>query len=386
MMTAISRFEPKRLKIARQFHGYTQVELGDRVGVSRQFINQLETTEDRLPNEEMQAALAAALNVEPSFFSTPVVAELDTDDCNFRSILSRRARDVEQVLAHGVLLADLVSLVEVELDKAEMDFPAVDFPHIRVTDEESIERAAERVRLHWDLTADQPIDNTIRVAEHAGAVVVKFPGVAHEIDALSVCGDRPLIVRASEKEQQSRLRFDIAHEIGHLVMHQKKSRPDNHDLAEVHANRFASAFLLPRKPFMRAWPRGRRLDWHAIFQMKREWKVSAAAILHRASDLALIDAAQYRSGYVYLSKQGYRKSEPCEPVEEETPEVLRDALIQLQKISGVLPKDVARQLGVQPVILGKLLHLKMPDLREADASTVINLNARLDWSKAKWYV
>jgi Zn-dependent peptidase ImmA (M78 family) len=293
---------------------------------------------------------------------------------------------VEQVLAHGALLADLVAFVEAELDKAEMDFPAVDFPHIKATDEESVERAAERVRLHWDLTADQPIDNTIRVAEHAGAVVVKFPGVAHEIDALSVSGDRPLIVRASEKEQHTRLRFDIAHEIGHLVMHQKRSRPDSHEVAEAQANRFASAFLLPRKPFIRAWPRGRRLNWQAIFQLKREWKVSAAAILHRASDLALIDAAQYRSGYVYLSKQGFRKSEPGEPPGEETPEVLRDALIQLQKVSGLLPKDVARQLGVQPVILGKLLHLAMPDLREADASTVINLNARLDWSKAKWYV
>jgi Zn-dependent peptidase ImmA (M78 family)/transcriptional regulator with XRE-family HTH domain len=384
MMTESSPFEPKRLKIARQFHGYTQVELGDRVGVSRQYINQLEA--GGTPTEDMLAALAAALNVEPGFFRRPIEAELDTDDCNFRSIMSRRARDVEQVLAHGSLLADLVAFVEAELDKAEMDFPAVDFPHIKVTDEESIERAAERVRMHWNLTADQPIDNTIRVAEHAGAVVVKFPGVAHEIDALSVSGNRPLIVRASEKEQQSRLRFDIAHEIGHLVMHQKKSRPNDHDTAESQANRFASAFLLPRKPFMRAWPRGRRLDWHGIFQLKREWKVSAAAILHRASDLGLIDAAQHRSGYIYLSKQGFRRVEPCEPTTEETPEVLRDALIQLQKVSGLLPKDVARSLEVQPVILGKLLHIAMPDLREADAPTVINLNARFfDWSKAKWY-
>jgi Zn-dependent peptidase ImmA (M78 family)/DNA-binding XRE family transcriptional regulator len=384
MMTESSPFEPKRLKIARQFHGYTQVELGDRVSVSRQYINQLEAGPGT-PTEDMRAALAAALNVEPSFFTKRVKSELDTDDCNFRSILSRRARDVEQVLAHGALLADLVTFVEAELDKADMEFPAVDFPHIKVTDDESIERAAERARLHWNLTSDQPIDNTIRVAEHAGAVVVKFPGVAHEIDALSVSGDRPLIVRASEKEQQSRLRFDIAHEIGHLVMHQKQSRPDDHDTAEAQANRFASAFLLPRKPFMKAWPRGRRLDWHGIFQIKREWKASAAAILHRASDLGLIDAAQHRSGYIYLSKQGFRRTEPCEPAGEETPEVLRDALIQLQKVSGLLPKDVARVLGVQPVILGKLLHLAMPDLREADAATVINLNARLDWSKAKWY-
>ena len=384
-MTASSPFDPKRLKIARQFHGYTQVELADRVSVSRQFINQLETTGERLPNPEMCEALAAALNVEPSFFTKPLEAELNTDDCNFRSIQSRRMRDVEQVLAHGALLADLVGFVEAELDKADMDFPAVDFPHIKVSDDESIERAAERVRLHWSLTADQPIDNTIRVAEHAGAVVVKFPGVAHEIDALSVSGDRPLIVRASEKEQQSRLRFDIAHEIGHLVMHQKQSRPAELETAEAQANRFASAFLLPRKAFIRAWPRGRRLDWQAIFQMKRVWKASAQAILRRAFDLALIDAAQYRGGCIYISKQGFRKSEPCEPAEVETPEVLRDALIQLQKVTGLLPKDVARQLGVQPVILGKLLHIAMPDLREADAPTIINLNARLDWSKSKWY-
>ena len=65
----------------------------------------------------MCEALAAALNVEPSFFTKPVEAELDTDDCNFRSIMSRRTRDVEQVLAHGALLVDLVRFVEAELDE-----------------------------------------------------------------------------------------------------------------------------------------------------------------------------------------------------------------------------------------------------------------------------
>jgi hypothetical protein len=36
------------------------------------------------------------------------------------------------------------------------------------------------------------------------------------------------------------------------------------------------------------------------------------------------------------------------------------------------------------VLLGKLLGVPFPDLREADARTVIDLNARLDWSKVKW--
>lgn len=377
-MTENSPFEPKRLKLARQFHGYTQVELGERIGVSRQFLNQLESGV-RSPSDDMYAALAAALLVERDFFSKPLAGELEPDDCNFRSLESSRVRDLEQVVAHGSLLADLVRLLEVELE-----FPEVNFPHIRADESESVERAAERARLHWDLTADQPIDSTIRVAENAGAVVVKFPGVAHEIDALSVNGHRPLIVRASEKEKPSRLRFDIAHEIGHLVMHQKQSRPE-HNKAEVQANRFASAFLLPRKAFIKEFPRGRRLDWQSMFAMKRDWKTSVQAILRRAHDLDLIDAAQYRSGCVFISKQGYRRNEPGEPAESETPELLREALIQLQKAEGLLPKDVAQRLGVQPVLLGKLLHIEIPDLKEADPRTVINLNARLDWSKAKWY-
>lgn len=372
-------FEPRRLKLARQLLGFTQNELGERIGTSRQFLNQLESGQ-RAPSTDMQDALAAALLVEQDFFAKPLESELAHDDCNFRKLESSRVRDIEQVLAHAALLAELVRLLEEELE-----FPEPDFPHLKAADAEGIERAAERARLHWGLTADQPIDSVIRVAENAGAVVVKFPGVAAEIDALSVSGKRPLIVRSSEKESPTRLRFDVAHEIGHLVLHQRKSRPEHHT-AESQANRFASAFLLPRRPFEREFPRGRRLDWHAIFAMKRTRKVSAQAIIRRAADLQLIDAAQYRSGCVFISKQGYRRNEPYEPTEMESPELLRTALITLQKADGLLPKDVAKRLGIQPVLLGKLLAIAMPDLREADSRTVISLNARLDWSKAKWYV
>ena len=164
----------------------------------------------------------------------------------------------------------------------------------------------------------------------------------------------------------------------------RKNRPE-HELAERQANRFASAFLLPSKPFVRNFPRGRRLDWHVIFAIKRAWNVSAQAILRRAHDLALIDAAQYKSGNVFIAKHGYKRSEPYEAEEAETPEVLRAALIALQASQGLLPRDVARKLDVQPVLLGKLLGLKIPDLGGASPSTVVNFNARLNWSKAKWH-
>ena len=376
MTTPNLTFEPKRLRRARTFLGLSLDSLGESVGASRQFLHQFESGQ-REPNEQMRAALAAALLVEESFFYVPVRG-IAQDQCNFRSLASSRVRDLEQVISHAELLSELLQYLETVLE-----FPAADFPQISVTGLEDVERAAERARSHWGLTLDQPITSTIRVAENAGAVVVHFPGVAPEIDALSVHSGRPIIIRSSAKESPTRVRFDMAHEIGHLVMHRPGMALD-HDEREKQAHRFASAFLLPRKAFMREWPTARRFDWTAVFALKRRWVVSAQAIIRRAFDLGLLDAAQYRSGNIYISRQGMKRNEPYEPERAEQPEALRTALIELQRAEQLLPKDVARQLGVQPVFLGKLLGIAIPDLTHADAATVVNFNARLDWAKAKW--
>jgi len=380
MTTAGQKFEPRRLKLARLFHGLTLEELGERISASRQFINQLEQG-SRVPNGALTEALAAALFVKSAFFFRPPPADISVANSNFRRLRSTRVRDSEQVIAHGVVLDDLLSFVEQFLG-----LPKPNFPSLPVTDLADVERAAERARIHWGLSTDLPIESTVRVAENAGAVVVKFPGVAREIDALSINRPRPLIIRSSEKEKPTRLRFDIAHEIGHLVMH-KGPAPINEEAnarREAEADRFASAFLLPRKPFEREFSRARRLDWHCIFALKRRWNVSAQAILRRAYDLGLIDAAQYRTGCVYISKQGYRRSEPFEPEEIETPELMATALRTLHDHCRMTPEDVADSLGVQTVILAKLLGLPIPDLRTADPATVVDINAKLGWPQADW--
>ena len=375
-MTMPEVFEPRRLRRARTFFGLPLNDLGERIGASRQFLHQLETGQ-RTPSAETLAALATSLLVESRFFFQPLEG-IAQDHCNFRSLASSRVRDLEQVISHAELLAELLQFLETVLE-----FPKPNFPRVSATNMEDVERAAERVRLHWGLTLDQPITSTIRVAENAGAVVVRFPGVAPEIDALSVQGSRPIIIRSSAKESPTRLRFDLAHELGHLVMHRDALHLE-HDERESQAHRFASAFLLPRKAFMREWPPGRYFDWQGVFALKRRWTVSAQAIIRRAYDLGLIDAAQYRSGNVYISRQGFKRNEPYEPEESEQPEMLRTALVELQRSEGLLPKDVAQNLGVQPVFLGKLLGIDIPDLANADTATVINFNARLDWAKAKW--
>ena len=129
------------------------------------------------------------------------------------------------------------------------------------------------------------------------------------------------------------MRFDIAHECGHLIMHQGKITGDKE--TETEANRFASAFLLPRAAFISEFPRATvRFNWSAIYDMKLRWKVSVAAIIRRAFDLGIIDAAAYRRASIHLSKTGQAKKEHYDDSElilPEEPELLSNAITALEQ-------------------------------------------------------
>ena len=68
-----------------------------------------------------------------------------------------------------------------------------------------------------------------------------------KVDAFSLSNKRPLIVRNTAKVNPCRQRFDLAHEMGHLVMHQGIETGCR--LTEDQANQFACALLMPRASF-----------------------------------------------------------------------------------------------------------------------------------------
>jgi Zn-dependent peptidase ImmA (M78 family) len=61
---------------------------------------------------------------------------------------------------------------------------------------------------------------------------------SHRVDAFSVpFPDRPVVVLSSVKGKHDRSRFDAAHELGHLVMHNNVT--DTSKEIEAQAHRFA---------------------------------------------------------------------------------------------------------------------------------------------------
>ncbi|MFO7484457.1 helix-turn-helix domain-containing protein [Oceanibaculum nanhaiense] len=357
-------FHGERLRLARVALGLTLEQLGARVSATRQYLNQLEQG-IKLPTNEMSDALADALGVARHFFSLSLDNGIQAEQCHFRKQRTTPVSIVSQVLARGTLLDRFVS----KLDR-ELDLPPVSFPDIPVSSLHEAEDAAEAARQHWRLGTG-PISNMMRVVENAGAVVSFFDGVSERVDALSIDTVRPLIIRSEAKPAACRLRFDLAHEAGHLIMHKGVQTGDKE--TEDQANRFASAFLLPRSAFVHEFPRGRFLDWTAIFDMKLRWKVAVSAILRRAYDLKMISADQYRTGYIHLSKTGQRKQERYdEIIASEVPELLPRAISTLESVFPGSIERLVGECGLEREMFGQVSGLELPS-SDVDNSNVVPL-------------
>ncbi len=342
-------FQGARLRLARTLHGYSLADLGGQISVTRQYIQRLEVEPTISPKDDIIAALAETLQVEKTFFFEPLVSELHEEACHFRKLKTTPLNIRKRALAYGTIFNSIVAYFDSKFELPKVDFS--DVPSITAQNREDIERIAEKCRVRWGLKMDAPIHNMIRTIERAGAVVTTFEGVSQNIDAFSYINSRPIVVRNTAKISTSRARFDLAHELGHLVLHQDLETDDPR--LEDQANHFASAFLLPRVAFIREFPKYNRIDWTELLRMKTRWGASLQAIIRRAYDLRIISAVQYRNANVYISRNGWRTDEPGEEVIlNEIPEIIPTGFELLRK-QGIYPNDVAYTLHISPLILEK---------------------------------
>ena len=145
----------------------------------------------------------------------------------------------------------------------------------------------------------------------------------------------------------SRLRFTLAHELGHLVMHNSYS-----DHADDEANEFAAELLIPEaelKPMLLP------LTLSNLGQLKLHWKVSMQALLMQAGRFGLGSEYSRRKLWMTISARGYRTVEPFEdklPVEQ--PRLLKDLIRlhthELRFNEGDLAKKLKMNDGISVIV------------------------------------
>lgn len=353
-------FWGQRLQTAREFRGLTQKELGASVAASDALISLCENGKKKEPARDLIEACAEVLGFAPAFFYGPLEDIFREEECSFRHRRSAPERLKTQVRAHGTLLG-----LVVEQLRWLFRFPRLDVPRIPAVRPEEIELAAERCRQHWGLGVERPIMQVGRVLERAGVILAPHVVRTKKVDAFSRNGPTAIIFLNQAIQSPSRWNFDIAHECGHLVMH-SETRTGSTE-TEMAADRFASAFLMPRLAFVQEFSMMGAFSWDFVFNLKRRWQTSAQAIVRRAYDLGLLGAVGYRRAYKHISSMGWRSGpEPSEP-EFQPPELLSTALTSLGQ--GGMPVTLGglcMRLHFRPATFEEVTGVKIPSPKCAD--------------------
>lgn len=366
------KFQGEKLKTARLIRGLTLEDIGIQLGISHQAVSKYEN-EKAVPDINTIKHLATFLQFEPSFFYGDKEELLNPQTTHFfRSGAAVSKKYKEQVKGKVKTFAYLVSFMEKHIKLPKFEIPDLisigrDFRQIAF---EEIDRVAGSLRRYIGL-GDGPISNITALCERLG-IIIAFAEMDNEkIDACTVYyKNRPFILLNQAIQSSVRLRFNIAHELGHIVLHSKYMEKDlndrsKHKRIEQEANRFASAFLMPEATIVPELSSS-GLDYLLI--LKEHWKVSIQAIIYRAEELGIFTEAYALYLRQQISRKKWRLKEPLDDVIQiEQPKLIKQAiqllinkynftLEQLSFSTGILVRDLA-YLG---------------DINISDIDTVIN--------------
>lgn len=298
-------FRGELLALGRQARGLTQQDLAKIAGVTQAFVSFVEDGRRQVSDEQWQV-FARELQFPPAFFSQkdPVLG-LGVGELFHRRRKTMSAKTLSQVHAW----MNIQTFAIRRLIRA-VDWPAVDLPVWTLgIDVDSEETAAEMVRAKW-YVPDGPIRSVTAIIDRAGLMTLPTPFLPAEIDAIGMWpSDLPPLVFANPDALQDRLRFTLMHEVGHLALHQRSALLTVNPDIEAEANRFAAAFLMPRREIR---PQLRDLTLDKLGHLKRVWRVSMAALLMRAKQLETITPVQEKTLWAAIGRNGWRKREPVQ--------------------------------------------------------------------------
>jgi Zn-dependent peptidase ImmA (M78 family)/DNA-binding XRE family transcriptional regulator len=303
-----------RLRESREAYGLSATALAEMVKVSKQAIYQYEKGDDS-PGPEVFERICLLFKHEPHFFLRPYPNWQESPKF-FRSLaaatktarLKAEARHswMREVINY---LSEIVVLPPVNLPKT---MPQVEDPNLLSM--EDVERYAAELRRFWNL-GDGPIPNLTRVMEQNGIIVLRHSLDAETLDAVSAWAlpeNIPYVLLNSDKECAARSRLDLAHELGHVCIHQAinettLNKQELFALIEKQAFRFGSAFLLPEKAFLEDVY---SISLDALKVLKRKWRVSIAMMIERLKTLEIIDPDQHRRLRIAYVSRRWTKEEP----------------------------------------------------------------------------
>lgn len=320
--------------VLRRAADLTQEELAGRLGITQAALSRYEN-DLREPDEEMVEKLGQALGVTGDFLR---------HDFQMRGGIAADAHMRRQKTAAP---ADW-KRVEARLNALRMHssyllgrVPLQPQNHVIQIDpdEHTPGEAAAMLRAAWRMPIG-PVRNLVRWVESAGVVIVEEELGTRRIDGMSQwAGDHAVIILNTSLPTDRR-RLTVAHELGHLVLHDRYADAD----VEEQANQFAAELLMPGHVI---GPQLTNLTLGKLADLKAEWGVSMQALFERAYRTGKATAGDRDRFYRQLSRRGWKLREPgSDLLARETPELAESVGRRLAD-SGLAPEEILRLVGAR---------------------------------------
>ncbi len=331
--------EPRLITLARVGSGLTQIHLAKKLGVSQSFISQVEHGERNLPTA-LFPGFCEACDVPSSFLRS---GRLPPDD----SVAAMVHRKMNTLPAKPYNLANAqvkMRVLEIDALFTEIDVIAsLQMPHVPAgigpID------AAALLRRAWRVPSG-PLPNLVDLVESAGVPVVLMDCFHPKQSATAHRGTWvEWMIALNSSHPASRLRFTLAHEVGHIIMRHEATTPlDPYAGASIEkqADMFGAELLMPTADARREL---RTVTFKRLVFLKQRWKVSVAFLIRRALEVGRILPEQRTRYEIELSTQpGGRRREPAE-FEPETPTLIRRMINTLGQ-TGMSKEQIADLVGM----------------------------------------
>lgn len=320
-------FMGENLTNIRFIHGLTRKQLGAKLGVTEQAIWQYENNFVS-PKMEMVIKMKQLFNVKNKYFyKKDFIRQQKSDAVDINNIAYRSStiNSVQKTQFEAVHMEKLINVKnyvsrnvrfpENELINLRND--VIGLLHNESNRQNAVLKAAEYARDFLGLKIENN-ENLLFLLEKNGAFIFE-KSFEDKVDAYSLWSEanEPYIMLGNVKKSAVRRNFDLAHELGHLLMHYKVEFPmlDKKSFREYEheANLFAGAFLLPKDEFLSDISEISKISHpDSYIELKEKWKVSIQAMAFRAHFLQYMTYQQYRYFNIKLNQLEYKEIEPLD--------------------------------------------------------------------------
>lgn len=338
-----TRFNYQMLELARSSRGITQKELANLINRTQAAVSQWEHNL-REPNEEDISLLSEALNYPKSFFyQQEIDVYLPPVQGHYRKKAALKAVSRTQLESHFRLLGGWVNKLQDAIE-VEDGIASPDFSDDNLSDS-TPEDLARQLRAKWRVP-NGPIRSLTTLLENHKIVVAKTWMFNENVDGYSFHTNSGMPVIYVNREMSiDRMRFSIAHELGHLVMH-SDCLPD--EAREKEAHRFAAEFLMPSHDIHDQLI-NLRID--GLMSLKARWGSSMTALVRRSRDLGLLNEDRYKGMLIGLSP--YRKKEPVD--------LTKHGFVEQPQLLTLMVRYHLDEVGMTTTQIRDMLHLNDGD-------------------------